>query len=331
MRLLGLMCMLMSAMGHVADSAEGLVCEACGENVYCINGTKHDCPVNSNSSLLSTRLEDCVCLPGFEKIAGSPHQCVLGTKPFYYHNGNKYYCPLHQETTLDQAGAIEDCECVPGFFVDGDDCSECAPNYYQDLYGQPECQACPTDSLTSGTASTTVTDCECKAGYVYATTDVTQVSCEACAAGKMQVSELVLDSASGLMLAKSNGRDNRRCINCMYDTYAAAASTECTDCPQYTQTLAIKSVSVDACLCKPGYEPDAEGGCQPCSLGHSKSTIENSACELCAADTFTQTTGATTCVSCQANTVGTENREICECSPGFFTNSAYDATTDPQY
>ena len=106
---------------------------------------------------------------------------------------------------------------------------------------------------------------------------------------------------------------------CAAGTYWSNFS--CVNCPDQTMSLE-GSVSLSDCVCVAGYER-TQDVCQACPPGKYSNAGEN--CQLCAGNTYSDTTGRTLCTLCPAHTssnAGAANREDCLCNAGFFFNSS---------
>jgi len=71
--------------GHplINPAITGGPCLPCNNSVWCLNGRANPCPPNSNASLLSSSLAQCLCLPGFfgdttMSGVGFPVLCQVG-------------------------------------------------------------------------------------------------------------------------------------------------------------------------------------------------------------------------------------------------------------
>ena len=123
------------------------------------------CPANSNSTIASKSVEDCICDVGFFRDVGvgagafSCAQCTAG-----------FFCPgqgLKQECTehsLSTAGSTsqDQCTCISSKYKLADMCFDCPPDFF--CPGDNAKHACPDNSEARGT-STSLSDCVCDGGF----------------------------------------------------------------------------------------------------------------------------------------------------------------------
>lgn len=123
------------------------------------------CPANSNSTIASKSVEDCICDVGFFRDVGvgagafSCAQCTAG-----------FFCPgqgLKQECTehsLSTAGSTsqDQCTCISSKYKLADMCFDCPPDFF--CPGDNAKHACPDNSEARGN-STSLSDCVCDGGF----------------------------------------------------------------------------------------------------------------------------------------------------------------------
>lgn len=209
--------------------------------------------------------------------------------------------------TLQSASTSESqCLCNAGYTKDANGvCVACAANFYKSIVSDFNCTNCPENTFSeSGTIS--ILDCGCNAGYTKKVV-VNVSSCEACEAGKYKV-----HIGSG------------DCFNCENGKYLAdtgkTSANDCVACPLNSITLLDASVSVQSCICNPGYikfnlsNISSEFECNACEIG-KYSELSFTACERCVGNTTTLQ-------------IGTDSRDNCVCNTGYAFNSDFDSGTN---
>ena len=145
---------------------EGMRCEPCDATSFCTGGGRFDCPLHSLSEFSHEEsspsdVEDCVCVPGFNRTGDL---CVLAPPgAFYYREGLALPCPQLQRTYQPGPSERQQCVCVPGYFLVGGACQQCAVDSFNPVPNQTACQDCPAHSSHARLGSTVVTDCVCDA------------------------------------------------------------------------------------------------------------------------------------------------------------------------
>ena len=88
-----------------------------------------------------------------------------------------------------------------------------------------------------------------------------------------------------------------------------------------SDTSTTASSSINACLCKEGYEGIAHGtGCTECAAGKIKTSLSDGTCDNCDAGTYQDQTGKTVCKSCPSNSQSEEGSDAigdCVCDAGY--------------
>ena len=99
------------------------------------------------------------------------------------------------------------------------------------------------------------------------------------------------------------------CISCPGGKYSGSTGltswTDCTSCPERTQSAAGSTLISDCLPCKPGTFFDQEFSiCTNCSVGTYTSIQGATACSLCEPGSAINIQGATACMQCAAGTYG---------------------------
>jgi hypothetical protein len=130
-------------------------------------------------------------------------------------------------------------------------CQLCEMNTYAPLTGMKACLPCPR-TFVSGRGSS---NCTCPSNYTLATdSSACIVTCE---------NGLVAVNGSCQCPAGSSGPTGGPCSVCPMHTYRSnGAIGTCTDCPTEMRSP-TGSVSIDACLCGPGFVKNSTGVCSP--------------------------------------------------------------------
>ena len=91
----------------------GLLCDACIANEYCLSGVATPCPQFSTSPALSSVLGNCVCDPGYYwNAAGTT--CLACPANAYCSGGQKQTCPTNTYSP-GMSSKQENCKCNAGF------------------------------------------------------------------------------------------------------------------------------------------------------------------------------------------------------------------------
>ena len=320
--------------GSFKDSSGSAACQPCPSGTISGDGASVcvACPANSVGG--GGSIDDCLCLPGFQRNGDVCEACVEG----------KFKNETSNSACLD---------CKAGTFSDSTqtiNCDLCAENTYQPLEGQTVCQDCITNSV-SGNGSSIESQCECILGFTR-----NGNSCEPCLVGYYK--DIISNEAcsacpSGYTTSATSSSALSDCQACSGNTYAytTETGTVCVGCPANSNVgwSPFPLNGIESCKCDPGYTGIAADGCVACELGKYKPTsgptlcnpcpdgmIGNasftdtrsslSACENCAAKTYTQ--DLTTCADCPANTVsdeGSNDITDCICDVGFYLSGTCQA------
>ncbi|KAJ6252885.1 insulin-like growth factor binding protein [Anaeramoeba flamelloides] len=125
-----------------------------------------------------------------------------------------------------------------------DDCLKCPLGEYNDKEAQSSCSPCQMGQYSNQKGSTNCTDCV--SGYY--NSDERQTTCQFCQAGTYQ-----------------NAKGAINCKSCPFNTWQAnTGSEECEYCPLWSETLSIKTSSINQCYCKIGYYGEPGEYCSEC-------------------------------------------------------------------
>ena len=76
-----LLCCFMCVNAYHPDEVDEFTCSLCNSSFYCISGNAYQCPFHSASIDFASAIEECVCLPGYNRTGDL---CFRGVIPFYY-------------------------------------------------------------------------------------------------------------------------------------------------------------------------------------------------------------------------------------------------------
>ena len=274
-------------------TTDDITCQNCTANSYCQGGVIASCPASSVSSPGASRLSDCVC----------PANSVIN-------NGL--------------------CICNDGYIRVGSLCSLCPANAFcPDENTITNC----TNFALSLPGQSSATGCnQCPAGYIQNSPTASPISCRPCAQGYACPDKATEVKCLAGTFAPPLGTS---CVTCAANSYALNASSACTACSAHA-TAPSGSTSPAACLCSNGYYMDFYRTCQPCPQGMycvqnmqtvcaigSYSAQGQSVCTLCAAGTYQDGIGSSSCKTCPGGssiikttvssdlqTLGIQNRAI---------------------
>ncbi|MGA0980896.1 MAG: hypothetical protein ACO3UX_13210, partial [Candidatus Nanopelagicales bacterium] len=276
---------------------------------------------------------DCVCVAGYAFDGTACGACPEGEfKATISDVDQCAMCPHagadgYTRDSITLAAATETCtECPVNSGVIDHDHTQCycdASFYDPDGYSSalPTCVACPDGSTSAAGATACIfcpaneveidNVCQCVAGY-------TRVdgTCQPCALGEFKA-------------APGDGA----CAPCAEDTYAGLPpATSCSACPLNSDTNGLTGQF--RCFCQEGHQPnntlaadEVLAECFACAAGTFKSAGDNSLCQNCAVDTFSDAPAATACTPCHdfSATRGLEGATFCECVPGYGFNATVES------
>lgn len=213
-------------------------------------------------------------------------------------------------------------DCGKGYScAGGTEREECPLGTYSSSINSASCSSCPTNHTTKSTASTSEGDCApCPAGNVLnsqKTCDPCPIgtflpndgtSCQDCPEGHIASSK-ALSACTICPPGKEANATRSLCVDCPAGTVREAGVTkQCTPCPSGFLPNDLRTTCIidcsgnkqpssngQSCVCKPGF-----GGtnCDKCELGTYSSGGTLNDCTTCADYTYTESTGASSCQSC---------------------------------
>jgi cysteine-rich repeat protein len=278
--------------GQEIISIEG-VCVDCGEDGYqpadgateCLS-----CPVYAEST---TNRLDCHCAPGYFRVSTTCEPCAIGTAKGVFGNeqctpclpgyvslnhsatactpcvGDTFSlstsscvsCPLNESTNPEHTL----CECDAEFSrnVSSNMCEWCSNLTFKPTQGDEDCLPCPHNSLNSEGGQQRI-GCSCGVGRYF---DMSALDCPLCAIG----------------------------------TYKSDVGNEmCTTCPAGLSTLALGSLTEEACICGEGHFINTILECEECPLDSYNplaAAVGIGSCISCPFRMFQPTTGQSECVN----------------------------------
>lgn len=259
-------------------------CQGCPGNSYCSNNLKTACPANTTSPINSINITQCKCQPGYYRTTvGNSSLCLLCPVGAFCQNELLIQCSLVDTglTTLTQGAFAQDqCFCAQGMYrvFKNDTCKICPPNHFcpYELYSSlPNVIACGANeySLTSGNHKKSL--CVCDAGFLLSSEASTYQECLPCPPAHRCGDGQILE------------------FFCFLENRTANADHS-------------------ACVCLPGFGEQANGICEPCSIGTIKPIASNEACTPCANTEYY--VNSTTCLPCGLNEVASISAVSCICA-----------------
>lgn len=295
-----------SALRAMGEAGYLYTCSVCSANTYCAGGTSNpaQCPANSASPVQSTRIADCVCLPGYQST-GNPRQCVLCTGLQWCFQGEVRTCTGNTATLRDGASSSAECHCTRGYFRGSTGaCTMCQQGQYKDYVGNnASCIQCPTGTASSATAATSNATCApCPPG---GSSVAGSATCTSCPSGTAPGPGGASCVACRPGFYSDGGQST--CLPCAAGKYdnnpGSGLSQECEDCPAGTSSSALNASS--------------DSVCRPCAAG-TVSSAGAAACTACPPGQFSQerVSGCTDCPGNATSAAGSPYAR-CYCLPGF--------------
>ena len=297
--------------GSVKSSTANVACGLCGPGFFQNGAGRTACEGCGVYSVPVANRTRCICQPGhFEKglAAGLAdcERCPVDTFQPAYNEAACELCPLNKRSDIG-SNHVAECRCQEGWTEEEvlGPCVSCVAGKFKDYVSYDDfedCAVCPAFSHSSAT-STRLSNCTCNAGF----TGPDGGPCTACAPGSFKA-----------------GPGDASCVACPADTYQnMSAATACEACVALSTSSAESGRdAIDDCLCDGGVGrvgPREAPSCVTCVPGE----FEDTTCQDCADDSFTDATGSEQCQVCPAD-AGTyaEPRVRCSCDPGFTSATA---------
>jgi hypothetical protein len=214
-------------------------CQICPVNSYCPGGNNNlsfRCPMNSSSLQGSSRILDCICVPGYYINEGQCQMCLPGN---ICANSLMTPCPPGSTSPYGSLN-ISNCVCKPGFYSSNNsNCIQCPNNYY--CTNGINIQKCTLNAI-SPVQSINEIACYCDKGYQ----GVANVPCIPCANNTWCLNGLVnvcpanstSPSFSSSLLDCTcppgfQGSNGGVCVPCVPGTFKNSyGSSTCAPCPQ---------------------------------------------------------------------------------------------------
>ena len=266
-----------------------VVCTTCPDGSYndSVDGNKpYACKTECpGENMVINNKYGCVCDAGNGYVEGEDGGCV------------KLEC-LEGEYIYTTASEALCKPCSAGYACPGDGTvTECTGNTYA-VAGSTECSECPVGTKPN-VGHTACEQIVCKSGEYLLGNE-----CKPCPAGS---------ACSG----------DGTVTECTGNTYAAAGSTECSECPVGTTANATHT-GCEAITCPSGQYLDGND-CVECPAG-SACTGDGTVTE-CTGNTYAAA-GATECTECPTGTVSVDNHTACETCPAGYACSGDGTVTE---
>lgn len=318
--------------------ADGAACSSCAAGTYkpdlgsaaCTNCSAHtystalaatsdatcqDCDVcgiglaEETACVKEANITCAACIPGqtFANVTGM-HECRNCT---VCKAGD--FARVNCTATTDTVCGV----CPAGTYTAaaGGTCIECPKNTYNPTPGGESieaCLPCMEFSETETIGHERQEACMCLSGYWH----VNRSFCEACTPGTynpLRNQSQCSNCPAGTHSPDVNATSVGSCEACPVGTYSREGQRLCTPCNINASTVSNGSVSVEQCLCDPGFTL-LFGHCVECLAGTYKDFLGNESCTACGNDTYSAAIGATnasTCATCGVCGKGEEEDATC--------------------
>ena len=269
----------------------------CGDNV---TGGNEECDIGP--ALIGEGCANCVQLAGWtcskssteKSVCQNLDECALGPP---WHN-------CHSNATCSDTRGSFVCTCDSDWFGTGTECASCVPN------------------SESPSNSSTESDCRCSSGFESQAVNLTNASGSPYPYSFTCVDrDECLDGShscgSGMMCNNTYGSFSCFCLSNFVSvddgngTFTCEDRDECADGSNDCDERATCNNTVGSffCQCERGYADDS-----------LNTTGVNGSCQVCPSATYSDVSGATSCLSCPGNASsmpGSTSRANCSCNAGF--------------
>lgn len=288
-------------------------CESCSTGFYSATHSANctECYDHSTSANESTSIDDCFCVPGFQRQDNAEHPTCEACRYGKFKN-------------------------FTGSLEKGDKCVDCADGHAANTTGRTACTDCSeTGQLSDGAnyqckscdenkqvnvGGKKEEDCKCKRGYQPGSGG-TSNQCFQCEAGfyKNVIADTPCEQCEPGKFSNSVGQE--QCSPCRSGKYQPNTSaTRCETCSIGTFSNPNAAICT---LCRPGqYNNDtAQDSCRECEPGTISNASGLSSCVSCPPGSYQNQRGKTECIYCLPGSYQPENgKTSCLlCAPGNFS------------
>jgi len=273
----------------------GLACTSCPANSWCSAGINNQCPTNSQSDILSTHQNQCLCMSGYfgNGSVGGTSPCPVCTAGFFCAGGNSNLsvsCPVNFTSSIG-ASSVSDCFCKPGYELAEGLCQLCPVNGY---CASGVLNMCPVNSF-SPSGSSALSACTCYPGF-NGPNGGPCVQCDAnsfCVGGN-SITACTPHAVSPAQSTNSTacycdrgyeGVENAACAACPVNSWCWTGVRN--SCPLNSSSLLLSSWWHD-CTCNAGFTGPDGGPCIPCAAGTFKDASGVGNCTTCPEGSFCQ-------------------------------------------
>lgn len=292
------------------------ICSLCDEGTFCFSESLKYCPGNSTSPLGSFNIKNCSCNAGFYQ--NMDFSCSLcGKGNFCIGDGTATPCADHETTVTPYSTTQSECVCTAGYFVSNSVCIGCAAGKYKNFVGNGACLECPINTFNDNIKQDSVNSCTQCPSNSSSSSGSNSISSCVCNAGFERLSNVCSVCNPGYY------ENDGVCLACEKAKFnTLKGETVCEHCPSNTYTVSTASISIQNCLCSPGYELQAinseDFSCKACASGKFE---RNGFCKNCNTGKYQPEINATSCVDCPSNSnntdPGSNSKSDCLCGPGY--------------
>ena len=320
---------------------DGDACAECPSNSWCSGNVRNTCPTNTESNVLSSSQNQCLCKAGYYgdgSLTGTS-PCTICHEGSYCQGGNNNVsiaCPANFTSEIG-AHALDQCYCKPGYQLMDGKCQLCPAGAFCE---SGALNLCPANSF-SPEGSSVLSSCQCVAGFYGLNGVCAKCPPNSFCTGGEAIQSCVANAVSAEQSTNSSacycdrgyeGVANAECVACPVNTWCWTGVLNA--CPLHTSSPMLSSWWRN-CTCDPGYFGPDGYACSPCAGGTFKEDQGSADCTECPDGFFCKeasvtpkksSTGqfslrrASIPTTCDAGTYQTgEGMTVCElCSPGSF-------------